>query len=95
MLDKTPLTSARYQGLVRRAAVYQAWVDSHQVGLPDALAMLDADARQVNVRLEPAAFLCPPRALSRGTGRNRPADTGRGLRALAQPLETGTLQARH
>lgn len=49
--------SLRHQGLVRRAAVYQAWVDAQCMRLADALAMLRADAQQVEVDFEPSDFV--------------------------------------
>ncbi len=67
--------SLRHQGLVRRAAVYQAWVDAQCMRLADALAMLRADAQQVNLDFEPSDFVSAATTVRART--QRPAATSR------------------
>ena len=69
--------SLRHQGLVRRAAVYQAWVDAQCMRLTDALAMLRADAQQANVDFEPSDFVCASTTAARSRAR-RPAPAAQG-----------------
>ena len=75
--------SLRHQGLVRRAAVYQAWVDAQCMRLADALAMLRADALQVNVDFEPSDFVLH---------RAAPTVRGRGQAAAAEAASAASFR---